>query len=166
MYTRNAILTQMEPAVRAVSWEAPQHHHVEKGNDWFLALLIIIIALVLTAVLLGNVLFALLLGIGGGVLAMSAAKRPAIVPYAVSVRGVKVEDELFPYSKLESFHIDEEDHRGPQLLIKTLRRSVPLLVLPIPVNHIDDIESILKEKLPEEELHEPFFLKLLELFGF
>jgi hypothetical protein len=159
-------LEEMEPAVRAVSWEAPQHHHVEKGNDWFLALLIIVGALVVMAVIFNNVLFALLLGIAGGVLAMSAAKRPAIVPYAVTIRGVKVEDELFPYANLVAFHIDEEDHRGPQLLIKTNRRSVPLLVLPIPVNHIDDIESMLKEKMPEELIFEPLGLKLLELFGF
>ena len=70
----------MEPAVRAISWEAPQHHHVEKGNDWFLALGVIVLALVIAAVLLNNVLLALLFGIAGGVLAMSAAKRPAIVP--------------------------------------------------------------------------------------
>lgn len=156
----------MEPAVRAISWEAPQHHHVEKGNDWFFALAIIVVAFVVMAILLNNVMFALLLGIAGGVLAMSAAKRPAIVPYAVTVRGVKVEDELFPYSTLHSYHIDEEDHRGPQLLIRTLRRSVPLLVLPIPIDHVDDIEAMLREKLPEEMIQEPLFLKILELFGF
>ena len=43
---------------------------------------------------------------------------------------------------------------------------MPLIVLPIPSDHIDDIESILKEKLEEEELTEPLFVKILELFGF
>lgn len=156
----------MEPAVRGVSWEAPQHHHVEKGNDWFFALAIIDIALIIVAILIDNVLFALLIGIAGGVLAMSAAKRPAIVPYAVTVRGVKVEDELFPYANLVAFHIDEEDLRGPQLLVRTNRRTIPLLVLPIPPDHIDDIEAILKEKLSEELIQEPLGLKILELFGF
>jgi hypothetical protein len=159
-------IKQMEPAVRGIFWEAPQHHHVEKGNDWFLALAVIVIACVITAVLLDNVMFALLLGLAGGVLGMSAAQRPAIVPYGISVRGVKVEDELFPYSTLDAYHIDEEDPRGPQLLIKTHRKSIPLLVLPIPPEHIDDIESILEQRLPEELIHEPLFLKVLELFGF
>lgn len=159
-------LKQMEPAVRGVSWEAPQHHHVEKGNDWFFALAIIILALIIVALLMNNVLFALVMGIGGGVLAMSAAKRPAIVSYAVTVRGVKVEDELFPYTRLRSYHIDEEDPRGPQLLISTERKSIPLLVLPIPPDHVDDIEGILSERLPEEFIQEPLALKVLELFGF
>ena len=156
----------MEPAVRAVTWEAPQHHHVEKGNDWFFALAIIVLAFIVVAILLNNVMFALVMGLAGGVLAMSAAKRPSIVPYSISVRGIKVEDELFPYTRLRSYHIDEEDHRGPQLLVLTERKSVPMLVLPLPVDHIDDIEAILSERLPEEFIQEPLGLKILELFGF
>ncbi len=166
MASPRATILEMEPTARGISWEAPQHHHVEKGNDWFLALLIVVAALVFTAILLDNVMFALLLGLAGGVLAISAAKRPAIVPYGVSVRGIKVEDELFPFPLLVSYHLDEEDPRGPQLLIRTTRKSVPLLVLPLPLEHVDAIEDILRERIPEEELHEPFFLKVLEIFGF
>ena len=156
----------MEPTARSITWEAPEHHHVEKGNDWFFALAIIIGALVIVALLFDSALFALLIGVAGGVLAVSAAKGPAIVPYAVTVRGVRIEDQLFPYPSLDSYHIDEDDPRGPQLLIKASGRFMPLLVMPIPSEHIDDIEAILRDKLPEEELMEPFLLKVLELFGF
>ena len=156
----------MEQAPREITWEAPQHHHVEKGNDWFFALAIIVFALIVVALLFNDVLFALLIGVAGGVLAMAAAKQPAIVPFGVSVRGVKVEGELYPFASLISYHIDEEDFRGPQLFLRTERRFTSLLVLPLPPDHIDDIEDILKEKLPEEELQEPFMLKLLELFGY
>lgn len=156
----------MESTPREIAWEAPQHHHVEKGNDWFFALAIIDVALIVVAVLFNDVLFALLIGLAGGVLAMAAAKEPSIVPFGVSVRGIKVEGELYPYASLASYHIDEEDYRGPQLLIRTEKRFTPLLVLPLPQDHIDDIEDILKEKLPEEELEEPFMLKVLEALGF
>lgn len=156
----------MEPTAREISWEAPEHHHVEKGNDWFFALAIIVVALVVTAILFNNVLFALLLGIAGGVLGVAAAKKPNIVPFSVSVRGIKIEGILHPFASLSSYHIDEEDPRGPQLLVKAEKLLMPLIVLPIPVDYIDDIEEILRDKLPEEELEEPFLLKVLELFGF
>jgi hypothetical protein len=156
----------MEPTPRSIAWEAPEHHHVEKGNDWFFALAIVIISLVVAAILFDNVLFALLIGLSGGALAVSAAKRPSIVPYAVSVRGVKIEDQLYPYSALVSYNIDEEDYRGPQLIIKVSKKTMPLIVIPIPKDHIDDIEALLKERLPEEELQEPLFVKILELLGF
>lgn len=167
MYTYGVInCKQMEPALRSITWEAPQHHHVEKGNDWFFALTIIVIALVVAAVLFDNVLFALLIGLSGGALAVSAAKRPAIIPYAVTARGIRIEDRLYPYSTLSTYHIEEEDPRGPQLLVKSEKKLMPLIVLPIPEDHIDDIEDILKERLEEEELMEPFLVKVLELFGF
>lgn len=156
----------MEPNARAISWEAPEHHHVEKGNDWFFALIIIVVALVITAILFNNVLLALLLGIGGGVLGMAAARKPRIVPFSVSVRGVKIEDTLHAFSTLGAYSIDEEDPRGPQLLLRSEKMMLPLIVLPIPQDYIDDIEAILKERLPEEELEEPLLLKLLEVLGF
>lgn len=156
----------MEPALRSITWEAPEHHHIEKGNDWFFALAIIVVSLVVVAVMLNDVLFALLLGLAGGALAVSAAKRPSIIPYAVTVRGVTIGDRIYPYSALESYRIDEDDPHGPQLLLKSNHRFMPLMVMPLPVEQIDNIDDILKERLIEEDLHEPLFVKVLELFGF
>jgi hypothetical protein len=82
------------------------------------------------------------------------------------VRGVKIEDKLYPFSALESYRIDEEDPRGPQLLIKVSKKIMPLIVIPIPKDHVDNIENMLKDKLVEEELEESLFIKVLELFGF
>jgi hypothetical protein len=156
----------MESTPRSITWEAPEHHHVEKGNDWFFALAIIIAALVVVAILFNDVLFALLIGLAGGALAVSAAKRPSVIPYAVTVRDVKIGDRIYPLTTLESYRIDEEDPRGPQLLIKSHRKLMPLMVMPIPADYIDEIDAILKEKLLEEDLEEPLFIKILELFGF
>jgi len=156
----------MEPSLRSITWEAPEHHHIEKGNDWFFALAIIVVAIVIVAVLFGNVLFALLLGLAGGALAVSATKRPSIIPFAVTVRGVRVADRLYPYGTLDSYHIDEEDNRGTQLLLKAKHKLMPIIVIPLPEDHIDEIDEILREKLEEEHLEEPLFVKIMELFGF
>jgi hypothetical protein len=144
----------------------PSLHIYLIGNDWFFALAIIVVALVIVAVMLNDVLLALFLGIAGGVLAMAAAKRPSIVPFSVSVRGIKIEDQLHAYSTLESYYIDEDDPRGPQLLIKSKRKIMPLIVIPIPPDHIDDIENILEDRLEEEHMEESLFHKIFELFGY
>jgi len=156
----------MEQTPRSIAWEAPEHHHVEKGNDWFFALAIIIVSFVVVAIMFDNTLFALLIGLAGGALAVSAAKRPSVIPYAVTVRGIKIEDHIYPFSVIDSYRIDEEDYRGPQLLVKVNKKLMPLIVMPIPRDHVDDIDAILKEKLTEEHLEEPLFVKILELFGF
>jgi hypothetical protein len=152
--------------LRAIAWEAPEHNHIEKGSDWFFALGIIVLALIVVAILFNNTLLALLIGVAGGVMAVSASKRPSIIPFAVTVRGVRVGDRLYPYSTLRSYHINEEDPRGPRLLLHSKRWFMPLLVLPVPEACLDDIEDILCEKLPEEYLEESLFMKVLELLGF
>jgi len=156
----------MESSLHSITWEAPEHHHVEKGNDWFFALGIIIVSMVFVAILLSNFLFALLITLAGGTLAISASKRPRVIPYAITTRGVRIDEEIHPYSTLKSYYIDEEDYRGPQLLIESDHKIMSLMVMPIPADHVDDIETILKEKLDEEYLEEPFLVKLLEVLGF
>jgi len=156
----------MDSSPRSITWEAPEHHHIEKGNDWFFALAIIIVSIVVVAILFNNVLLALLLGLAGGALAVSAAKRPSIIPYAVTLRGVRIDDRVYPFSALDSYRIDEDDPKGPQLLIMSNKKVMPLMVIPIPYDHIDDIDDILKDNLIEEDLQESLFVKILELFGF
>ncbi len=156
----------MEPLARAITWEAPEHHYTEKGGDWFLAFFIITVACAVAAVLFDNVLFALLIGVAGGALGVSAAKRPSVVPFAVTVRGVRIDERLYPYSTLKAYHIDEDDDNGPQLLVLSKRRFMPLLVLPLPTEYIDDVEDIMKGKIEEKFLEEPYLMKLLEKFGF
>jgi hypothetical protein len=156
----------MEPSARAITWEAPEHHQSEKGADWFLALAIIVGALVIAAILFSEALFALVLGLGGATLAISASRKPSVIPFAVTVRGIRIDDNLYPYSTLRAYHIDEEDEHGPQLLILSQKRFMPLLVLPLPPEYIDDVEELLVDKLEEKMLEEPLFMKVLEKFGF
>ena len=84
----------------------------------------------------------------------------------LSPRGLRIGSQLFPYSTLESFYIEEDDPLGPQLLIKSERLLMPLIVIPIPEDSIEDIESLLQERLPEEHLEESLGHKMLEFFGF
>ncbi len=156
----------MEPAVRSVTWEAPEHHHIERGGDWFFALAVITGAIVIAALFFGNFLMALLAILCGLTTAVSAGRAPRIIEFSVSPRGIRVGDLLYPFTTLESYHIDEDDMRGPQLLVMSQKHFMPLLILPIPEEYIDDIEDILSPRLPEEFLEEPLFGKLLELVGF
>lgn len=156
----------MEPQARSVTWEAPEHHHTEKTGDWFFAFAIVAVAIVITALIFGNTLFALLCAVGGGALALVASRPPRIIPYAVTLRGIRVGDDLFPYTTLHSYHIDEDDPRGPQLLVLSQRHFMPLLVIPIPEEYTDEIEDILGPRLEEEFLEESIFHKLLDYLGF
>ncbi len=153
-------------AVRSISWDAPEHTHPHKGGDWYFALGIVTLAVIIAALLLDNLLFALLATLSGFSIAIVASQPARVIPYEISVRGVKVGNTQIPYATLRSYYINEDDPKGPQLLMLSQKALATMLVVPIPEDYIDEIEEILAERLPEEYIEEPFFNKLLELLGF
>lgn len=156
----------MEQVARSVSWEAPEHTRERHGGDWFLALAILTIAVVIAALLFGNFLFAILAALSGASIAVAASQPPKVLQYVVSVRGVQVHERVYPFAQLQSYYISDEDPRGPQLLIMGKKTFMPLIVMPIPEEYVDEIEEIMSSRLPEEYLEEPFFTKVLEILGF
>lgn len=156
----------MAEATRAVTWEAPEHNHIEKSSDWFWALGIIALSGAVAAFFFGNFLLAVLILVGAFTMALVAVQKPKILAYSVSTRGIRVGEKIYPYSTLEAYFIDEENPQGPQLLIKSTHLYLPLIIMPIPVEYVDDIEDLLIDRLPEEELEEPLANKILEIFGF
>ena len=156
----------MAEPIRAILWEAYEHQHAPKESDWFWILGIMTLSISMASVLLGNPLFGILIFIGGLVVAILATRDPKIVSYAVTQRGLRIDQKLYPYTTLESFCIDEEAMSGPQLLVKSTKLFMPLLVLPLPLDTMEEIEELIAQRLPEEHIEEPFAHKLLEFFGF
>ena len=152
--------------IQSVNWEALEHDYSDKGPDWFWILGIVTISCALSAFFFDNYLFALLILIGGGVLGLVASKEPPILHFAVTTRGIRVGPRLFPYSNLECYYLDEEHHRGPQLMVRSNEFLMPLIVMPVPEKYLEEISEILEARLPEEKLEEPISDKLLEFFGF
>ncbi len=156
----------MNEAMRSITWEAPERARGGKGGDWYFALSILTVAVVIAAIIFGNFLFAILAGLSGASLAVAASQPPRVIKYGVSVRGVLEENTVHPFAALKAYCINEDDPRGPQLLILSTKTFAPMIIMPIPEEYIDELDDILSERLPEEVLEEPLFNRLLELAGF
>ncbi len=151
--------------VRSITWEAPEHTHPDKGGDWYFALGIITFGVVVAAIIFSNFLFAILAALSGASIAVAASQPPRIVRYGVNARGIQVDTVLYPVASLKSFYINDDDPRGPVLLVLSQKTFAPMLVIPIPEEYIDEIDNMLGERLPEEFLEEPLLSRLLEKVG-
>lgn len=156
----------MQPQLQSVTWEAPEHYHNEKRGDWYWALGIITVCSAFASIFLGNPLLGILIILAGAVMALVSSRQPAVLPFAVTTRGVRIGEVLYPYGTLESYCIDAENTYAPLLLVKSERVFMPLIIMPIPEEYIDEVESIIEQRLPQEHLEEPFAYKLLEFLGF
>jgi hypothetical protein len=156
----------MEGGARSIYWEAPEHNHIEKSADWYWVLGILAIAGSVVSIIFNNVLFGVVILLGAMTMIITSFHKPRVIEFEVSARGVRIENTVYPYATLESYYLDEENLINPQLIVKSKKLFVPLLIIPIPEEYINEIELLISQRLPEEHLEEPFAHKLLEFFGF
>lgn len=156
----------MAEVTRAVSWEAPEHHHVEKSSDWYWVLGILAVAGASASIIFGNMLFGIVILLGAATTALVSHREPKVLPFGVSQRGIQVGSTLYPYSTLESFCLSHQNPTGPQLILKSKHFFMPLIIIPVPDEYADDIDTIVATRIPEEHLEEPISHRLLEIFGF
>ncbi len=154
---------------KTLEWSSYEHSHKDtKSQDWFWALGLVVVAIVVAAVLLGNVLFGVLILLSGVVLGLSANQSPRKITYAITPRGIIIDDTLYPYKNLESFWIDETSHpKRNMLIIDTQKPLIPHIIINLPDSiDRDTLQDYLLDYLPEEELYEPISQRIAELFGF
>ena len=98
---------------------------------------------------------------------MLAAKKPHLIHFEITRRGVAIDDVLYPFATLESFWIDEDEHGHHSLILKSQRVIMPYIVIPLnETTQLGDIRDALLIRLEEEELEEPTSHKIFEFFGF
>jgi len=140
--------------------EAPPH---ERGTDWFISVAIVAFAVAVASVILGNYMFAVLIVVGAAALLLHVARVPKRIAVQIFEKGVMMGSMLYPYETLRSFFVNETEGR---LFIRTNKLFVPILVLLIEDTDPKDIRLTLSKYLPEEEIEESFWEKLMEHIGF
>lgn len=146
-------------------WSAPEHKHVPKNHEWTWAVGVVAVSAAITALLLSDVLFALLIVVAAGTLALMAHRPARVVPFELSQKGITADEVHIPYQEALAFWVleDPEEH---VLLIETRRHVHSHLV--IPINGLDPevVREHLRPHITEKELFEPLSHKILEYFGF
>ena len=149
----------------AFEWRAMERREHDHAPDWYLAVGIIALSIAITAVILHNILFAVLVAISVGVFFLRTLQKPREVAYALTTRGLHLGKEFSPYSALESFWIDEGETETT-LIIKPKALISPLFIIPLHDIDLDALREHLAEVLIETELHEPLSKKIMEFLGF
>lgn len=149
-----------------ISWKALEYKRKEKSTDWYWAVILISLAMVITSVILRDVLFAILIVISTVILISFSIMAPKIVDISMNQKGVTVGKEMYPFATLESFWVDSMDAENQKVLLKSKKIVMPLIAIPLEEHHHLDIREFLLKYLPEEEMHEPLAQKIMEKLGF
>lgn len=148
-----------------LEWKAYDRLPRTHTPDWYWAVGIIALSIVIAAIILDNILFAVLIFISTIVLFLRTLQKPRQTEYALTAKGVWVGKEFTPYQTLESFWV-EEAYGDRKLLIKAKSIASPLMSIPLGEESPDAVGEYLAGYLPEEEHHEPLSKKIMEFLGF
>jgi hypothetical protein len=151
----------MEPGT-LLEWQAYEYEAQERSKSWFAVLGIVSGGAVIAAFVLKNFLFGVIIIIGALLIALYAMRKPALVTFRITEKGISIDKHFHPYRELEAFWVPEELPHTPRLLIESKRFISPLIV--IPIENPDEIRQLLKPRLTEREIQEPLVHHLLDYF--
>jgi len=151
---------------KKIEWTALEYEEKERGNDWFWALGIIIIASVITSFIYANYFFGIFLILGGILLVTFAVKKPDLVFYELNERGLKIRSRLYPYKNIKAFWVQKNEERSI-LFIKSERMFMPIISMPVKQNIAEEIRNfMLSANVKEEEMEEHISEKIMDSLGF
>lgn len=167
-FVRGEHATMENMRKQPIRWQGWEYEHRERSSDWFFALGIVGITAAITAIILENILLAILILIATGVVALFARRPPNTAHFEISERGIAVDRSLHPFHTLDSFWVEDRyEGAPPKLFLKSRRVLMPFIIIPLHEEiHPDDVRDFLLEHLDEEEHQEPFVERLMNVVGF
>ena len=149
-----------------ISWQALEYKRKDKTADWYWAVGIIAIAIVITSIVLHNFLFAILIIISTSILVSFSIRPPKIIDIHINQKGITIGKEFHSFTTIESFWVESQDEENLKILFKSKKLIMPLIAVPIEELHHLDVREFLLQYLPETEMHEPLSQILMEKLGF
>jgi len=146
-------------------WSAPEYTHHPRSVDWFWGLGLLVIAGSAVAIYLDNALFAIILILSGGILALFALRPPHEIEYSISPEGIVAGDTLYPFPSLRSYWVTD-GVRHEKIILVSKRRFMPYIVIPVVGYPAEAVREYLEEYLPAVEHEEPWIYLLAERLGF
>ncbi len=123
----------MEKPVVHLQWQGQEFEFTPKSSAWYWTLGILAVGSATAAVIVGNILFAIILILAGATTALLGSRRPATHVFRITDRGIHVGEQLFRYENISRFAIDEGE---PKKFLFELKQGL-VKVMTVPLDGVD-----------------------------
>jgi hypothetical protein len=151
---------------REISWRAAEYEFVEKNVVWYVGIGLVGFVLIVVALWQRNFFFAVFIAIAAIVLIAMGRKRPPVVEFRVNEEGVKVGKQFSPFEQFQNFSLRERPGRLHELVLTKKTLVAPFVKIPVDGRAAQEVEELLKTKLPEVEHQDSFIDIIAEWLGF
>lgn len=142
--TKNPIPTNIE-------WVAPEFTKYKKNKTWFVLPALIALILAITALLLKNFLFLILIALAALAVYTYALKEPRKVKFSISEKGIKIDKNIYKFEDLKSFWIFYDPPEVKELSLRSKKVFIPYIKIPLEDQNPVEIRKLLLKFLPERK---------------
>ena len=133
-----------------ITWRIEEPDHLPKNAEWFWALGILALALIVFSILLKNYLLIIIVALAIFIIYSSKNKKLELINFRLDNDGLYIEYKFYSYDSFESFWI----FPNKEIAFRNKRHLTPLLIVPFHNNDEPKIKRILNKYLPESEEQE------------
>lgn len=137
------------PEKTLISWSAPEFIYYEKTTQYFIIAGIFVIVLVILMVILKEWMTVIAIFVTAAVLYIYSQRKPQVLKYGITNKGVNIGARHYPYSQLKSFWIIENPSASCIHFEPTKRFSLPIIAQ-LGNLKTEKIKKVVKKYLPEK----------------
>ncbi|KKT27994.1 MAG: hypothetical protein UW43_C0007G0011 [Candidatus Yanofskybacteria bacterium GW2011_GWA1_44_21] len=135
----------------SISWTVEERANFRKS---FLFSIFLIVFGIVLFFLINNILFSIVLTLGGIVLILSNTKKENKINICINTLGVEINERMYTYAKIKSFWIDYIPGRTGELSLEIKKWYMPYLRISLDSTNPLEIRHLMIEYVPEKK-HEP-----------
>lgn len=133
-----------------ISWVFPEYPRYHRGFVWYLVSVIIGAGLLISALVSGNFLFALIILMFALVIYMATAAEPADIEIAITEDGIALGTAFYPHRAVKSFWFVYEPPHVRNLYIDFKSAVRPRLTVDLMDENPNEVRKALSRHVPED----------------
>lgn len=148
-------------------WEIPEFVFKKKTKKWYWVVGIAAIFLIAAAIFLKNYLFAFLIIIAWFLMFSLSDQQPETILVEISEEGIKLNNQMYPYTEIAAFHVTETTDNEYVLLFISQQPINPVISIKIKDSiNVLELRKYLMLHLEEHKINEPLSNKIINRIGF
>ena len=146
-------------------WHGKEYASEEKSADWYWAIGIAAVAIIIACILFNNLLLALVVAAAAAAACLQAAKRPRIHRFTITEKGIGIDTHFYHFHDMLHFSVLEylDESIPTALSIKTKHLLAPHLLIPIIGYDPLDVYDYIAAHLPEGKHDESAIDRIIEM---
>jgi hypothetical protein len=145
------------------SWQAKQFENVPRSQRWYVLLFLMLVALLAYGLFTDNFLLGIIVILVGLVFYLFEKRESQTFTFAITSEGVQAHNRLYEFSSLEDFWIFYQPGGRKELSLKSSKKIMPYIHIPLGEADPSQVRGILLRFLPEVQ-HEESIVDSLERF--